>query len=42
MVRESLFGLVADTDHDVTIDLTFDPPWIVDMMTEEARLELGL
>lgn len=42
MVREALFGLVEDTEQDVTIDLTFDPPWIPDMMTEEARLELGL
>lgn len=24
-----------------TIDLTFDPPWIPDMMTEEAKAELG-
>jgi metal-sulfur cluster biosynthetic enzyme len=42
MVRESLFGLVEDTDQDIVIDLTFDPPWLPDMMTEEARLELGL
>jgi metal-sulfur cluster biosynthetic enzyme len=42
MVREALFGLVEDTERDVTIDLTFDPPWIPDMMAEEARLELGL
>lgn len=42
MVREALFGLVADPDEDVVINLTFDPPWIPDMMTEAARLELGL
>lgn len=42
MVRESLYGLVEDTDQDVVINLTFDPPWIVEMMSEEARLELGL
>ncbi|MFH2118555.1 MAG: metal-sulfur cluster assembly factor [Candidatus Paceibacterota bacterium] len=42
MVRESLFGLVADIDQDVIINLTFDPPWLPDMMSEEARLELGL
>ena len=42
MVRESLFGLVEDTDQDVAIDLTFDPPWIPEMMSEEARLELNL
>jgi len=42
MVRESLFNLVEDIDHDVIINLTFDPPWLTDMMSEEARLELGL
>jgi FeS assembly SUF system protein len=24
------------------IELTFDPPWTQDMLTEEARLDLGL
>jgi FeS assembly SUF system protein len=24
------------------IDLVFDPPWTMDMMTEEAKLELGM
>jgi len=23
------------------VELTFDPPWTKDMMTEEAKLELG-
>ncbi|MCS6935656.1 MAG: SUF system Fe-S cluster assembly protein [Chitinophagales bacterium] len=27
---------------DVTIELVFDPPWSQDMMSEEAKLELGL
>lgn len=27
---------------DVTVILTFDPPWDKDMMSEEALLELGL
>lgn len=26
---------------DVAVEITFDPPWTKDMMTEEARLELG-
>ena len=26
---------------DVTVDITFDPPWDQSMMSEEARLELG-
>lgn len=27
---------------DVEIELTFDPPWDKDMMSEEAKLELGM
>ena len=27
---------------DCHVQLTFDPPWNKDMMTEEAKLELGL
>ncbi len=42
MVRDALYGLPeVDVDHDVTIELTFDPPWVPDMMDEEARAELG-
>ncbi len=26
---------------EVTVDLTFDPPWDKSMLSEEARLELG-
>ncbi len=26
----------------VTVDLTFDPPWSNDMLTDEAKLELGM
>lgn len=27
---------------EVDLELTFDPPWTQDMLTEEAKLELGL
>ena len=27
--------------RDVEVELTFDPPWSKDMMSEEAKLELG-
>lgn len=27
--------------NDVQVEITFDPPYAVDMMSEEARLELG-
>ncbi len=42
MVKDTLFGLPGlNPDHDVWIDLTFDPPWVTDMMNEEAKAELG-
>ncbi len=28
--------------EEVKIDLTFDPPWSPDLMTEETRIRLGL
>ncbi|MBP6929802.1 MAG: metal-sulfur cluster assembly factor [Candidatus Moranbacteria bacterium] len=31
-----------DAIEDVKIDLTFDPPWTAEKMTEEARIQLGL
>lgn len=27
--------------NDAEVEITFDPPWSQDMMSEEARLELG-
>jgi metal-sulfur cluster biosynthetic enzyme len=42
MLRDALRDLPdLDADTDVAIELTFDPPWVPDMMTEEARAELG-
>lgn len=42
MVKDSLVGLPGlDVRKNVTVELTFDPPWVPDMMTEEARAELG-
>ncbi|KAB2815311.1 MAG: SUF system Fe-S cluster assembly protein [Bacteroidetes bacterium] len=31
-----------DEAKDVEVEITFDPPWTKDMMSEEARLELGM
>lgn len=28
--------------HDCEVEITFDPPWTQELMSEEARLELGL
>ncbi len=33
---------IIDTENDVEIELTFDPPWVIDMMSKEARAELGM
>lgn len=42
LVKDSLFGLAGlDPEEDVTVELTFDPPWVQDMMSEEALSELG-
>jgi FeS assembly SUF system protein len=32
----------VDEVNDVDLELTFDPPWSQELMSEEARLELGL
>jgi FeS assembly SUF system protein len=34
-------GTVADV-NEVDVEITFEPPWTKDMMSEEARLELGM
>lgn len=34
--------LEIEAINDVKIDLVFDPPWSVDKMTEEAKIQLGL
>ena len=31
-----------DMVNDVEVELTFDPPWSQDIMSEEAKLELGM
>lgn len=31
-----------ETIEDVTVDLTFDPPWTAEKMTPETRIRLGL
>lgn len=38
-VEEKVKGIEGVTD--VHVHLTFDPPWTKEMMSEEARLELG-
>ena len=31
-----------DEVKEVKVEITFDPPWDRDMMTDEAKLELGM
>ncbi len=31
-----------DAENDIHLQLTFDPPWVPDMMSEEAKAELGM
>jgi FeS assembly SUF system protein len=31
-----------DLVRDAEVEITFDPPWTQDLMSEEAKLELGL
>ncbi len=43
MTKDALWGTPGlDVDKDIKIILTFDPPWVTDMMSEEAKAELGL
>ncbi|PLX11047.1 MAG: FeS assembly SUF system protein, partial [Marinilabiliales bacterium] len=39
-VKEEISYLTGITEVD--LELTFDPPWDQEMMSEEAKLELGL
>ena len=39
-VKEEIGYLTGVTESEV--EITFDPPWDQDMMSEEAKLELGL
>ena len=39
-VREAVVAL--DEFSEVCVELVWDPPWSQDMMTDEARLELGM
>src|SRR5579884_2131518 len=40
MVRDALLGVPGVGE--VTVNMTFDPPWTPDRMSEEAKLELNM
>ena len=39
-VKEKISNI--DGINEVDLELTFEPPWTMEMLSEEARLELGL
>lgn len=43
-IQKEIEDKVMEIDgiNDVKIELTFDPPWTPDKMTEESRIRLGL
>lgn len=42
MIKDALFPLKElNVDQDIDIEVTFDPPWTIDCMSEEAKAELG-
>jgi len=48
MIRDALADLASDEptatfdpNTDISLELTFDPPWHLDLMSAEARAELG-
>ncbi|MDG2088561.1 MAG: SUF system Fe-S cluster assembly protein [Arenicellaceae bacterium] len=40
IVENAVRGVVGVSD--AKVELTFDPPWTMELMSEEARLELGM
>jgi FeS assembly SUF system protein len=40
IVENAVKGVVGVSD--ARVELTFEPPWTMDNMTEEAKLELGM
>ena len=42
MIRDALAQYpTLNPERDVTVEIVFDPPWTQDMMTDEAKAELG-
>lgn len=41
MVREAVSSIPSVEPEDIEIQLTFDPPWTMDMMSKEAKATLG-
>lgn len=43
MMAQAFMGITSDFDpqRDFSLELTFDPPWTTELMSEEAKAELG-
>ncbi len=41
LVREAVVQLGGIKPHEVRLEITFDPPWTAEMMSQEVRAELG-
>jgi len=41
MVRQALGEIEGLKDEDVEVELTFDPPWVADMMSDELKAKFG-
>ncbi len=42
MIKSALNNLEGLSSNDIFVELTFDPPWLPEMMSAEARAQLGL
>ena len=42
MIKDALYVFPEiDVDRDVAVEITFDPPWTIECMSEEVKAELG-
>lgn len=41
LAREAIVSLGGVEPHEIRLEITFDPPWNNDMMTDEVKAELG-
>jgi metal-sulfur cluster biosynthetic enzyme len=43
VIKENMIEVLTDdgTVKNVEIELTFDPPWTPEMMTDSAKMEIG-
>ena len=42
MIKEAVSAIEGVETSQVVTELVWDPPWVSDLMTEEARLQLGI